>query len=111
MVIPKIPFSLVSLVCKIFLSDIVQGDKILWQQRRWSLACIGPVNTNSRAQIEIIIEKGEMFAYQYPTYLRADASISAAPAELWRLVLAIPRGPSTADFRADFFKLWVPNFF
>ena len=47
-----------------------------------------------------------MFAYQYPKYLLADASISAAPAELPRLVLAaIPRGPSTADFRADFFKL------
>ena len=52
-----------------------------------------------------------MIAYQYPTYLLADASISAAPAELWRLVLAIPRGPSIADFGAEFFNLWVPNFF
>jgi hypothetical protein len=42
-----------------------------------------------------------MFAYQYPTYLVADASISAAPAELPRLVLAaIPRGPSTVQQRA-----------
>jgi hypothetical protein len=84
MVIPKVHFSLVSLVRlvgKIFLSNIVQCDKILRQQRRWSLAFIGPVNSNRRAQIEII-KKGEMFAYQYPTYLLADASISAAPAAL-----------------------------
>ncbi len=65
---------------------------------------MGPVNSNRRAQIEIK-KKREMFAYQYPTYLLADASISAAPSELPRLVLAaIPRGPLTADFRADFFQ-------
>jgi hypothetical protein len=82
MVFPIVHFSLFSLVCKKFLSNIVQGDKILRQQRRRSLAFFGPVNSNRRTQIEITIKKGEMFAYQYPTYLLADASISAAPAEL-----------------------------
>ncbi len=53
MVFPMVHFSLVSLVCKKFLSNIVQGDKILLQQRGRSLAFIGPVNSNRRTQIEI----------------------------------------------------------
>ncbi len=55
MVIPIVQFCLFSLVCKEFLSNIVQGDKILLQQRRWSLALIGPVNSSCSTQIEIII--------------------------------------------------------
>ena len=81
MVIPIVHFCVASLVCKKFLSSIVQSDEMLRIQRRCSLAFIGPVNSNRRAQIEII-KKGEMFAYQYPTYLLADASISAAAAVL-----------------------------
>ena len=76
----QVPFCLVFLVCKIFLSSIVH--KILQQQRRWSLAFIGPVNSNRRTQIETITKRGKMFANQYPTYLLANASISAASAEL-----------------------------
>ena len=82
MVTPIVHFCVVSLVCKKFLSNIVQGDEMLRQQRRCSLAFIGPVNSNRRAQIAILKKKGVMFAYQYPTNLLADASISAAPVEL-----------------------------
>ena len=59
MVIPIVQFCLFSLVCKKFLSNIEQGDKLLQQQRRWSLASISPspVNANRRTQIEIYIKK------------------------------------------------------
>ncbi len=36
-----------------FLTNIVQGCKLLRSQRRLSLAFIGPVNSNPRTQIEI----------------------------------------------------------
>jgi len=53
MVFPIVHFSVASLVCKKFLSNIVQGCKLLRSQRRLSLAFIGPVNSNPRTQIEI----------------------------------------------------------
>jgi len=107
MVTPKFPFLLVSLVCKIFLSNIVQTEKLLRRQRRWSLAFLGPVNSNGRTQIEIKKRSGEMFAYQNPTY---PTSTSAVPAELWRLV-AISSWPFNSGLSRGLFSNWVPNFF